>query len=92
MFFADVMHVALDGGEQDFARVLAVALGLAGLDEGQEIGDGRFHHARRFHDLRQEHLPEPKRSPTLFIPAISGPSMTSRARVERARASRHPRR
>ncbi len=54
---ADVVHVALHRGEQDFSGVLPlVALGLAGLDIGQQIGHRRLHHARRLHHLRQKHL------------------------------------
>ena len=54
---ANVMDVALDRGEQDLSGVLAlVALGLAGLDKGQQISHRRLHHARRFHHLRQEHF------------------------------------
>ena len=56
---ADVVHVALDGGEQDLAGGLALGeakLLLLLLHEGHEIGHGLLHHPRRLHHLRQEHL------------------------------------
>ncbi len=56
---ADVVHVALDGGEQDLAGGLSLGepeLLLLLLHERHEIGDGLFHHPRRLHHLRQEHL------------------------------------
>ena len=42
---ADVVHVALDGGEQDLAARRSTALRITrlGLHEGLEVGDGRFH-------------------------------------------------
>ena len=58
---ADVMHIALDRGDDD----LALRFGLAasgdqrsffGFDIGQQMGHRLFHHARAFHHLRQEHL------------------------------------
>ena len=55
---ADVVHVALDRGEHDptlGARRDARA-GLLGFDVGHEVRDRLLHDARRFHDLRQEHL------------------------------------
>ena len=56
--FADVMDVALDGGEEDFA--LGLMNGAAGLflgfHERQEIGDGLLHDAGAFDDLGQEHF------------------------------------
>jgi hypothetical protein len=53
---ADVVHVALDRGDDD--RPLEVAAGalLFLLDVGHQVGHGLLHHARRFHHLRQEHL------------------------------------
>ena len=60
---ADVVHVALDGGQDDRAagRRFAVGRAAAGgqffrLHEGHEVGDGLLHHACTFHDLREEHL------------------------------------
>ena len=54
---ADVVHVALHGGDQDLALGLGVAgQGLLGLDVGHQVGDRLLHHARRLHHLRQEHL------------------------------------
>ena len=53
---ADVVHVALDGGQHDLAvrrNVRAAVLVL--LHVRHQIGDGLLHHARRFHHLRQEH-------------------------------------
>jgi hypothetical protein len=52
------VHVALHRGEHDapfrargFARPR-----LLSLDVGYEVGHRLLHHARRFHDLRQEHF------------------------------------
>ena len=55
---ADVVHVALDGREHDRARGLALvaAGGLFRFHVGQEDRHRLLHHARRLHDLRQEHF------------------------------------
>ena len=58
---ADVVHVALDGGDHDLAFA---AHGFAGglllafffLDVGDQMGDGLLHHARALDHLGQEHL------------------------------------
>ena len=56
---ADVVHVALDGRHDDLAggglRLEARGL-LLRLEVGLQVGDRLLHHARRLHDLRQEHL------------------------------------
>ena len=51
---ADVVHVALDGREQDLALRAAAAVSL-GLHERLQIRHGTLHHACRLDDLRQEH-------------------------------------
>ena len=48
--------------------------------KGSRWADGPLHDAGALHHLGQEHLPEPNRSPTTFIPAISGPSITASGR------------
>jgi len=58
---ADVVHVALDGGNHDLAlgaHVLArgLLLTLLFLDVGHEMRHGLLHHARRLDHLGQEHL------------------------------------
>ena len=54
---ADVVNVALDGRHHDPPLALGDAVPLLLLlDEGDEMSDGPFHHARRLDDLRQEHL------------------------------------
>ena len=58
---ADVVDVALDGGDHELALRLARAAGrlerqLLGFHERLEIGDGALHGARALHHLRQEHL------------------------------------
>ncbi len=60
---ADVVNVALDGGEQDPAGGLPLRepkLLLLLLHEGHQISDGLLHHPRRLHHLRQEHLAGPE--------------------------------
>ena len=58
---ADVVHVALDGRDDDLAlrparrRRRRHALLLC-LDVGHQVRDRLLHHARRLHHLRQEHL------------------------------------
>ncbi len=52
---ADVVDVALHGRHHDLALALRTRL-LGCLDKGQQMRDRLFHHARRFHHLRQEHL------------------------------------
>src|SRR3546814_15079827 len=52
---ADIVDVALDRRHHDLALALRARL-LRRLDEGQQMRDRLLHHARRFHDLRQEHL------------------------------------
>src|ERR1017187_1935506 len=56
--FADVMHVALDGGHEDFAGVFVHTAGgfLLRLHERQQIRHGFFHHAGGFHHLGQKHF------------------------------------
>ena len=53
---ADIVHIALDGGEHDLAvrRGVAAAVLLL-IHVGHEIGDGLFHHPRRLHHLGQKH-------------------------------------
>jgi hypothetical protein len=65
-----------------FTVASALVLGFrrvsSGLFQLRCTGAGKplfFHHAGRFDDLGQEHFPEPNRSPTTFMPSISGPSM-----------------
>ena len=59
---ADVVHVALDRGDDDFAFWLGDDAGafffrqLFFFDVRNQVGHGLLHHARRFHHLRQEHL------------------------------------
>jgi hypothetical protein len=60
---ADVVHVALDGGEDHLALTAAgvdaslePGLLLLGLQVRLEIGDGALHDACALHDLWQEHL------------------------------------
>ncbi len=49
---ADVVHVALHGGEQHRAGLRAGVLAALGLDERGEVGDRLLHHAGRLDDLR----------------------------------------
>ena len=53
---ADIVHVALDGGHQDFAGALALLALDLGLHEGEQVSHGLLHYPRRFHHLGQEHF------------------------------------
>ena len=59
---ADVVHVALDGGDDDLAlgrarrAPAASSLALFFLDVGDQVRHRLLHHARRLDHLRQEHL------------------------------------
>ncbi len=55
---ADIVHVALHRGEQDFSLGLVdVAFALVFFDERDQIGDCLLHHARALDHLRQKHFP-----------------------------------
>ena len=54
---------------------------------GTRYATARFITRALFTTCGRNILPSPKRSPTVFIPAISGPSMTCSARLAPARAS-----
>ena len=54
---ADVVDVALDGGEHDLPARPPVPAGLLGLHVRLQVGDGALHRPRALHHLRQEHLP-----------------------------------
>ena len=57
--FSDVVHVALDGREQNFPFVLLRFRRLQqflGFDERDQMRDRSLHHARTFHHLRQKHF------------------------------------
>src|ERR1039457_345647 len=59
--FADVVHVALDGGENDFSLRLGDLArgnkrGLLGLHEGREVSHGLLHDAGGFDHLGQKHF------------------------------------
>ncbi len=54
--FADVVHIALDGGEEYLAAVLHRATGLFRFQVGRQVGHGLFHDPGGFDYLGQEHL------------------------------------
>ena len=56
---ADVMHVALDRGHEDFALGFGF-IAFFQLDERDQVGHGLFHHARGFNHLWQEHFSRAK--------------------------------
>ena len=63
--FADVVHIALDGGNHDLALGLGFSAGfhhgeLFGLDVGQQVRHRALHHPRALYHLRQEHLALPE--------------------------------
>ena len=54
---ADIMDIAFDGREHDFAlRARIAGLQFFGFDERDQVRDRLFHDARAFHHLRQKHL------------------------------------
>ena len=62
---ADVMHVALHGGDHDLAFAAHIGarrfqLTLFFFDVGHQMGHSLLHHAGGFHHLRQEHLARAK--------------------------------
>jgi hypothetical protein len=90
---ADVVHVALDGGDDDLALGLDVAPGgLAGafLPRCRAAGAPRPASSRgRFSPPGAgTSCPAPNRSPTTFMPSISGPSITCSGRPPLARMAR----
>ena len=63
--FANVVYVALDGGNHDLAlaryiQARRLLLALFFLDVGNEVGHGLLHHARAFHHLGQKHFARAK--------------------------------
>ncbi len=58
---ADIVNVAFDSCHHDPAFALGHAVLFFFLfDEGDEVSDRPFHHARRFDDLWKEHLARPE--------------------------------
>ena len=59
--FADVVHIAFDGGDDDFAFGFDIAARVLqgfflGFNIGQQMRHRLLHHAGRFHHLWQEHF------------------------------------
>ena len=81
---ADVVHVALTVAMTILPLVFhgrqPSLLALFFFDVGHQVGHGLLHHAGAFHHLGRNILPAPNRSPTTFMPSISGPSMTCSGR------------
>ena len=84
---ADVVHVALDGGDDDLALGLrtsppaAISLLLLFFDVGQRGGPRpASSRGRSSPPGAKTSCPAPNRSPTTFMPAISGPSITCSGR------------
>ena len=79
---ANIVNVSLDRREDNFSRGLdVIARGLGGLDERQQVGATAFFITLAlFTTWGRNILPDPNRSPTTFIPSISGPSITCRER------------
>ena len=78
---ADVVHVALDGREHDPAPRRERSVFSASM-YGSRYATARFIARALFTTCGRNIFPEPKRSPTIFIPSISGPSITSSGRAE----------
>jgi hypothetical protein len=77
MFLPNVVDVALDGGHDHPAFRRVHAGSLFGFDEGQQWRPAFFMTRADFTTCGRNILPDPNRSPTTFMPSISGPSMTS---------------
>jgi hypothetical protein len=90
---ADVVDVALHGGHQNLAGSLAFGRShwrrwrLLLLHERQQPATACFMTRADFTTCGRNILPAPNRSPTTFMPAISGPSMTCSGRSACCRAS-----
>ena len=85
---ADVVHVALDGGHHHLAVRARGRRLFSLLDVGdQHRRPPSSSRARDFTTCGRNILPAPNRSPTTFMPSISGPSITSSGRSACCRAS-----
>ncbi len=54
--FADIVHVTLDRGHQDFALGLRL-VAFFQFDKRNQVGHRLFHHPGGFHHLGQKHFP-----------------------------------
>ena len=88
---ADVVDVALDGGQHDRAWPRATEVGESTAEptaaaafsasmKGSRYATACFIARALFTTCGRNILPAPNRSPTIFMPSISGPSMTSSGR------------
>ena len=78
---ADVVDVALDGGQDDLRLPARAPLAcFSASRKGVSQATAFFITRALLTTWGRNILPAPKRSPTTFMPAISGPSMTSRGR------------
>ena len=80
---ADVVDVPLDGREEDLPlRPAPSPAAFSRLEEGRAGTATAFFMTRALLTTCGRNIfPEPKRSPTTFIPAMSGPSMTASGRA-----------
>ena len=84
---ADVVDVALDGGEHHLAAPRPFASAFSASMNGSRYATARFIARALFTTCGRNIRPDPNRSPTTDIPSISGPSITSSGRSSFCRAS-----
>ena len=78
---ADVVDVALDGGHHDRAGRARRRPAAPPRGRGSARATAFFITRALFTTWGRNILPAPNRSPTMFMPAMSGPSITSRGRA-----------
>ena len=76
---ADVVDVTLDRREDDTGRRPSARVFSASM-YGSRYATARFIARALFTTCGRNIFPDPKRSPTIFMPSISGPSITSSGR------------
>ena len=82
---ADVVDVALDGRHDDLALAACAPGSFAASMKGSRCATAFFITRADFTTCGRNILPEPNRSPTTFMPSISGPSITSIGRANSRR-------
>ena len=87
--FLPMSHIALTVATTTVPAWLA-RRAFAGLHEGQKVRDRLFMTCALLTTWGRNILPSLKSRPTIFMPSMSGPSITSSGLGSRRRASRCP--